>query len=129
MKKIIILLLLFSPAFLYAQGNLQFNQVLNYEILIVIPPFGGGINISDSIIITIPSGRILKVESINATGFNGNLSVFLNDVPIWSDTNYPIWLPSGTHKFKHRFYCPTCSINGTTSYKALLSAIEFNIIP
>ena len=53
MKILILSFLLLPFSFLFSQGNLQFNQVL---------VFTPGNNY------TVPSGKVLKVESINFTG-------------------------------------------------------------
>ena len=55
MKKIVIIALFFVATTSFAQGNLQFNQVLN---------FNSGSNY------TVPVGKVLKIESI---AFNGNI--------------------------------------------------------
>jgi hypothetical protein len=67
-------MLLFSMAS-YAQGNLQFNQVLN---------------IKNGDTYTVPAGKTLKIESLNSTKFNVNLqlSSCTNNGGNWFTCNY-----------------------------------------
>lgn len=51
MKKVLILLLILIPFIAMAQGNLQFNQVLD---------------LTNSANYTVPVGKVFKVESVNA---------------------------------------------------------------
>lgn len=72
MKKLLtIAMLLFSIAS-YAQGNLQFNQVLTFTGIIPYPyP-----NNNTPVLYTVPSGKVCKIET---TGICGQLTnVYLN---------------------------------------------------
>ena len=65
MKKIIILALLISVCKINAQGNLQFNDVKNIEITGTTSPFDPNIGVPISTIgtITVPTGKVWKIES------------------------------------------------------------------
>jgi hypothetical protein len=58
MKKLIIIVLFFMSFGVFAQGNLQFNRVIT---------FTAGSNY------TVPSGKVLKIESISTNGSNVSL--------------------------------------------------------
>ena len=58
--KLLITFLLLMPSYLFAQGNLQFNQVLDLT---------NGANY------TVPSGKVFKVESVNANGASVDASL------------------------------------------------------
>jgi hypothetical protein len=117
MKKIVIIALFFVASTSFAQGNLQFNQVIT----------GAGqllFNQSSSVY-TVPTGKAAKIEAINSNGSgNSNLSAVFNtfEIPIL-DSKFPIWLKAGD----------TFKVKGTNndgfSYRYVYSIIEFNIIP
>jgi hypothetical protein len=108
---------LFLPFFILfalqvrAQGNLQFNQVLNLDASTT----GTAYNI--------PAGKVWKIESV---GLSSNLAYFQvqyggvnyfilnNSVPY---ANLPYWLPSGI------------SVTFVGSATAKVSIIEFNVVP
>jgi hypothetical protein len=81
MKKIItITILLFSMA-LYAQGNLQFNRIVNFK---------------SSNSYTVPFGKVLKIVSINA------LSSIIVNLPLTSCTNG--WSGNSPYTYCNFFY-------------------------
>jgi hypothetical protein len=95
----------------HAQGNLQFNQVLNLDAL----PTGSTY--------TIPSGKVWKIESVALSANNAyfqiqysgtNYYVLNNSVPF---SNLPYWLPSAI------------SVTFVGSSSAKVSIIEFNVVP
>lgn len=101
------------------QGNLQFNQVITYNI-------GGIANQYDNINFTVPAGKVWKIEaSVNWSGNplylypNGAVNYGIN-LASSSKTvsDFPIWLQAG--------YTGTFSIY---TNRALISIIEFNIVP
>jgi hypothetical protein len=153
MKKIIIaIVLLIAVNTIKAQGNLQFNQVINISNTLVVSD-GSTVTFQT---FTVPSGRVLKIESANfarkvssnyySTSFSGTLHIDDNILMNYSQSyvtgggsdasigdirsvgHFPYWLGPGTYNFK-----VSCSHLGGTStsdeFSANFSAIEFNIIP
>ena len=102
-----------------AQGNLQFNQVITYNI-------GGIASQNDNIWFTVPVGKVWKIET--AVNWSGNpLYLYPNGAVNYginlassskTVSDFPIWLQAG--------YTGTFSIY---SNRALISIIEFNIVP
>jgi len=142
MKKSILIFFLFISKFLFAQGNLQFNQVINLEVATTVTSTTG--TTKDSVEFIIPANKVWKIESVTATSStSNNLNVnvcarlFVDDMflyngypasgPIYSLVSFPFWLPSGTHKFKIQMSGQVCGIN--TIQKGFLSVIEFNVVP
>ena len=106
-----------------AQGNLQFNRVISTSLVL-----NAG---QSSSLITVPAGKVWKIESItaNVSGnsnhtyeINGNaLAIFPISSP--PEINYGKWLKAGdTFKVSNSPY----GANPTTYY---YSIIEFNIVP
>lgn len=141
------LLVLFS-LYSFAQGNLQFNQVVYQEL-----SFSQSVGVTNpqtQITITVPTGKVWKIESAFAAGktyqssssyggayglYTENLTLAINERIIYNSTQntpqaiFPIWLPAGS-------YTLTLGRNGIinpptfpTTYNGSISAIEFNIIP
>ncbi len=119
MRIFILFILLLSIETSFAQGNLQFNQVITYNI-------GGIANNYDNVNFTVPVGKVWKIES--AINWTGNpLMLYPNGVMSYGITlasssktvsDFPIWLNAG--------------YNGLFSIyqnRALISIIEFNIVP
>jgi hypothetical protein len=119
MKTFLFVLVLFFLGSYNAQGNLQFNQVITYNI-------GGIANNYDNVNFTVPVGKVWKIES--AVNWTGNpLMLYPNGVMSYGITlasssktvsDFPIWLNAG--------------YNGLFSIyqnRALISIIEFNIVP
>ncbi len=133
MKNLLFIFFVIAPRFIFAQGNLQFNQVklvTNQE--------------------TVPAGKVWKVESViynipqNASSYQTspggcahfyyeNSAIVVDGVPTkvgqgtvglgYSNGNYthsytvlPIWLPAGA------------TLSGGTCLNKI-SVIEFNIVP
>jgi hypothetical protein len=140
------LFILFALA-LNAQGNLQFNQVVNYNLS------GNLTNVSSTAIlqtitVTVPTNKVWKIESsscaINTTtsspvyGINpaNKLFVLLDNVPIAFNSSgnnfpsfqYPIWLNQGSHTFILVADISNTTNVSTTGY-GKISLLEFNIIP
>jgi len=139
MKKIIITICLVvgSISFSKAQGNLQFNKAKFIELAGY--PIMNGHWIQwpvDSAIIAVPTNKVWKIENIALssidTSWGGQLIasgscyafLLLNSVMVVGTANsQAIWLPAGTYKFK------LMSLEKTYMAKALISAIEYNIVP
>ena len=137
MKKSILILLFFITLGAKAQGNLQFNRVINYTIPSQTVDYTGIIQTT----VTVPANKVWKIEaaSYNGAGSPG-WSLILDNYLLFSytrdsggglnyyqDIHFPIWLPSGTYNLKAQYYWVT----GFQSYPfigASISIIEFNII-
>ena len=132
MKKILLLSACLISLHLSAQGNLQFNRVINHTI-------SGTVGLFATIgSVTVPAGKVWKLESANFTftnaGRNTALSspamvAYIGDNLIWDGNNsdgtkslFPIWLPAGTFEVK-------ASSSNAWSMFININAIEFNVIP
>jgi hypothetical protein len=121
MKKLIVLCLLaFCFSYTKAQGNLQFNQVIFYDIAI-----------SGTQNITVPAGKVWKIESVSMGSSGSAPSIFLRNSSVQNiaffsapynsvTASFPFWLPTG---FTGSF------ANNSPSYRCCVSILEFNIIP
>lgn len=136
-------LLLAAIAFLFfgsanAQGNLQFNAVKYYPMTLT--QVGSSVYSETPVTLTVPSGKVWKLESCGANYYNpttnlsGNLTyakIILDNKVIWeTNGNYatsfmPLWLPPGTYTLALR---SNYLVNGTMLY-GFMSAIEFNVVP
>lgn len=131
MKKIIT-----TTAFLFvlltnasAQGNLQFNQVINGELTALVA-------YSTTLMgtITVPAGKVWKIESTSllydggATFYTDGNPVFINNHLVWqkssnnlSSSQLPLWLSAGTYNVR---------ANGSDNTLIFsYSVIEFNVVP
>ena len=133
MKKIIILALLISVCKINAQGNLQFNDVKNIEITGTTSPFDPNIGVPISTIgtITVPTGKVWKIESTsvkenNTSDISSTPSYVLilnNHRASGKSSIFPIWLSAGNYLVK---------VSGGAASIAVIasiSAIEFNVTP
>jgi hypothetical protein len=124
MKKIIcVLSIIFCITFFahktQAQGNLQFNQVILFDI-----PSGGVQAIN------VPAGKVWKIESVGLATSSTSSLVLRNAaaqnityIASWGAPNYastlPFWLPSS--------YVGSFAQIGNPA-RAVVSIIEFNIV-
>lgn len=103
-----------------AQGNLQFNQVILYDI-----PISGTQNI------TVPAGKVWKIESVSMGSTGSSADIFLRNSTLANFAHfsaasaaasavYPFWLPAN---FTGSF------LNNNPSFRCCVSIIEFNIVP
>ncbi len=135
MKKILIIALFTALAFaIKAQGNLQFNRVFLVENSFTIP-----INILgpfSDVSITVPAGKVWKIESVMASIYNGNgsistsVAVLLNNKSLYQGevmASFPVWLPEGTYTLRLVYTSNTGSTNNV-AYGGI-SGIEFNVTP
>ena len=100
-----------------AQGTLQFNQVLLFEV-------------QGSVAFSVPAGKVWKIESTSVPSTSGTYTMYIRNAAsvnigfLHYSSNYasqkPIWLPSGYTGF---FYVGGSGITG------LVSILEFNVIP
>jgi hypothetical protein len=135
MKKSILILLFFITLGAKAQGNLQFNRVINYTMASQ-TVFSPGLLQTT---VTVPAGKVWKIEaaSYNGAGSPGwslildNYLLFTYIINSGGGLNYfpeihfPIWLPAGTYNLKAQYYITTPS---ALFVGASISIIEFNII-
>ena len=108
----------------FAQGNLQFNQVLTQTVTLT--------GTSSSSVLTVPAGKVWKIEQMLDTysyaGTSGYFKIngkqfYIHEMP--NSTQYitkgPIWLKAGDT------FCVYNTASG--SYDYFYSIIEFNIVP
>ena len=127
--------------FINAQGNLQFNRIVNYTLNADIPT---ATNTYDTIVFCVPNNKVWKIESASVnwgeiwlcSPLTKNYSVIASTqrtitlCPVTTGhVVYPLWLDSNfCGRFQWNFGSAnlTC-LNGC--YTGLISIIEFNIIP
>jgi len=142
MKKLLSILFIFFALQSFAQGNLQFNQVLTYSgsLTVSTGPWGG--NSADGPQWVVPVNKVWKIENKTRTP-NGWLNFLINGNTITdfyertnaynysaiAIDNSPIWLKANdVIKFNISGTCPNgngCTVNGNYS----ISIIEYNIVP
>jgi hypothetical protein len=89
MKILITSFFLVLCSLLYSQGNLQFNQVLTGSATL-------GTN-GVSTILTVPTGKVWKIESVNGWSDCGSrLGLTINTISTLASTSsFPVWLKAG----------------------------------
>jgi hypothetical protein len=135
MKILFFLLLFFSLSGIHAQGNLQFNRVINLKYTAVC---SSSVN-TNVASITVPADKVWKIESASICqnlpyySIRDNTSLYIDGQLLVQNTNpsnlfifssCPIWLSPGTY--------PLIVSNANTSSFAVLtslSIIEFNVVP
>ena len=133
MKYIYTFLFIAISAASFAQGNLQFNQVLNFDYPSVYVGASGTVLLET---INVPSGKVWKITAASSSVNNQNSTVYrsslaVNSHYLWfhptSDMgimNTPFWLSSGIHEFK-----VTNEYSSGNNTSSAISVIEFNIVP
>lgn len=132
----------------FAQGNLQFNQVIYQEITFT--QAATATNPQTQTTFTVPSGKVWKIESAftasnqyqsssspaGAYGFyTADCYLAINGRIVYSavqsvQTHFPIWLPTGTYTLTlGRTGIVTPNASNPTTWNGSISAIEFNVIP
>jgi hypothetical protein len=118
MKSLLFLLIFICFGALKAQGNLQFNQVINM-------PFTG----TNTTPVSVPAGKVWKIESCMLNTPSNNYAYMLYNGVYYNmrqqlssahNVNFPFWLASGTSV--------TFGGNGGGT-GGMLSILEFNIVP
>jgi hypothetical protein len=94
----------------YAQGNLQFNQVLVLDVY-----SNNSLNLPS----TVPIGKVWKIESALSTSTSGWIRLNGAQITTNSGSVTPFWLPPGY----------SVTFTTTNSVEGKISIIEFNIIP
>jgi hypothetical protein len=125
MKKIVVIALFFLATTSFAQGNLQFNQVIS----------GTGVLATNGVSAnqTVPTGKVWKIESINGWSSNdvgSRLGMTINtiSVPVSGNVQFPVWLKAGD-VLKFTLLTNPASGYATGPMNYIYSIIEFNIIP
>ena len=116
----------------FAQGNLQFNQVLNFNY----SASGLGSYASSNVAtVTVPAGKVWKVTSASSERQNNLTSsaIKVDNHVLYKDKNSggpamsqntPYWLQAGTHTITlSNLTSATVTIHGS------ISIIEFNVVP
>ncbi|CAN5290017.1 hypothetical protein BH09BAC1_BH09BAC1_02600 [soil metagenome] len=128
----------------FAQGNLQFNQVITQSINTAFA--AGSSRPGTSVTLTVPAGKVWKIESAHvssqsssssnqyniSTGSSTVCYIILDEAIIATFDSYAplvggaIWLKEGTHTLLLQGY-----VNSSSTYKfnGLVTGIEFNIVP
>lgn len=134
MKKSILILLFFITLDARAQGNLQFNRVVNFSVSQTV----GADTLITFQTFQVPAGKVWKIENVNVgqkrlsgypeaceycTATFNEIIAFMRQNQV-TDAIFPIWLSEGSYNFKIGSY-PSPSRLISASY----SAIEFNVIP
>ena len=124
MKQLFTFLLVAISATCFAQGNLQFNQVINLS----------GVAPTSNIItsVTVPVGKVWKITSASWRTSNGGgpvrmLCLDYNTIYRNGAGNraiFPIWLQAGTYDVS---WCGSSTTVSGNRYA--ISAIEFNVVP
>lgn len=106
----------------FSQGNLQFNQVIFYDI-----PYG------TTQAFNVPAGKVWKVESVGASSSScavwlqnsaaQNIGYLFNVSASDYEPSFPIWFPSG-HSGFFGYH-----LNNCIGAHAFVSIIEFNVVP
>lgn len=114
-------------AFSTAQGNLQFNQVINGEITAMVT-----YDLTTMGTITVPTGKVWKVESVSMRYFDGTWAT-VSSATAWIDKHHvwdpglnipsilPLWLSEGTYTVS--------AVGSNENLDFTYSVIEFNITP
>ena len=134
MKKILSIVVLLISLSVNAQGNLQFNQVVNGSIdanILTTQVTPGSI--------TVPAGKVWKIESVSYFSYpgttfqNNNVSissqVWIGNHQVWAENSntaviFPIWLSAGTYNIQLGQ-----AFGSTTPVRFSWSVIEFNVVP
>ena len=126
MKHLFTFLLVAVSATSFAQGNLQFNQIVQSD-------FSGGANVTGTVVV--PANKVWKVQHAGAkitqtlpsvpNGTSdfisiGNFTVWVP--PYRGSADLPLWLGPGSYNVQGRF-----NISSPTTLS--ISAIEFNVVP
>jgi hypothetical protein len=134
MKHLFTFLLVAISATSFAQGNLQFNQVINNEFSAANTISAQWHNVGT---ISVPSNKVWKITSGSSFGTNNNGDQYsllggirINNHIIYHQAspsqNTPFWLESGTHTV----YLFGSSNQTIYQYqKGSINAVEFNVIP
>jgi hypothetical protein len=133
MKHIFTILLVAIGATSFAQGNLQFNQVLNFDYSATLSSYGNATVGT----LTVPVGKVWKITAASSRDLGPShfsTSIAVNNHLLYEfryvansaavSNNTPYWIGTGAHVVKlFNLYSSGISASGS------LSIIEFNVIP
>ena len=132
-----------------AQGNLQFNQVINLNLSGVINAGLSGNLLVQTLNVTVPANKVWKIEGattrINSSTsspiyglsasnkpyifLDNNLIGFLNlsTGVLVTSVSMPFWISSGNHTFQ--LVADISSSGSPQQIYGMISALEFNVLP
>ncbi|MDA9121123.1 hypothetical protein N9J52_03715 [Flavobacteriales bacterium] len=133
MKHLFTFLLVAISAISFAQGNLQFNQVLNFDYSATLSAYGN----APVGTLTVPPDKVWKITAASSRDLGPShfsTSIAVNNHLLYEyryvansaavSNNTPYWIGTGTHVVKlFNLYSSGISAAGS------LSIIEFNVIP
>jgi hypothetical protein len=145
----LLIVIVLSQYHSYAQGNLQFNQVLTFTGYITgscqVAFQGGSCNVTvSSPIWVVPQNKVCKIEYKSRTDGGAHFQFFLNAVPMvdlfdrvagyYSSTavdNAPLWLKANDEiRFEASAATTNYNQSGVTVNRPyIISIIEYNIVP
>ena len=108
----------------YPQDKLQFSKVVYVELYTTLFCVNCSFALLETIVVA--QNKALKIESINVSENNMVYFNNLNIDAIPGDIAFPIWLPTGSYALEIR--ASDVSFN-TRQIKAILSGLEYNIVP
>ena len=133
MRHLFTFLLVVLGATSFAQGNLQFNQVLNFDYSVTLGPN------ADALVgtLTVPAGKVWKITAASSQDVSNNeysTAIAVNNHLLYQyyyransaavSNNTPYWLAPGNHVVEiSNLY------TGTITGRGSLSVIEFNVVP
>lgn len=132
-----------------AQGNLQYNQVININLSGVVNIGQIGNLLIQSLTVTVPTNKVWKIEGattrINSSSsspifglssanksyifLDNNLIGFINQgtsLLVTSDS-MPLWISSGSHTIQ--LVVDISSSGSLQQVYGMISALEFNVVP
>lgn len=146
MKNILLILAIAFSSASFGQGNLQFNQVLGIDMTGT-SAAGGHIVVQTSTI-TVPAGKVWKIESANCriaytnsailygSSANNRLIMTVDNVAVCHVapanssesglTELPMWLPAGTYNIELVAYISSAFAH---TFYGKATVIEFNVVP
>jgi len=127
MKNLLFILAIIISSFSFAQGNLQFNQVVNLSYS---GTGTGKINVGS---LAVPAGKVWKITSASATRSNTllqQIALFVGDHIVFANysayySNFqavPLWLSEGIYDV-HMW------TNNDGPRLGSISVLEFNVVP
>lgn len=136
MKHLFTFLLLAISASCFAQGNLQFNQVLSFNYSTSL----GNYTSSNVDTLNVPEGKVWKITSASSVRVNGSSLLPPTSCAIKVDNHVlsknstsgaisvqtPYWLKSGPHTITLSSISSTVQIY---TFHGSISIIEFNVLP
>jgi hypothetical protein len=149
LKNGFLVMLLFLSIKASAQGNLQFNQVINVNLSGVVNTGVSGNILIQTLNVTVPANKVWKIESattrINSSTtspiyglspsnkpyvfLDNNLIGFLNlgTSVLVTSVSMPLWISSGSHTIQ--LVVDISNSNSLQQVYGMVSALEFNVVP